>query len=47
MLGIPHMRDAGPDAKDGRGFRLVNQIAQPWGFGREPGRSCCWAEAAI
>ena len=45
-LGIPHMREAGPDAEDGRGFRLINQIAKRWGFIREPGRSC-WAEAAI
>jgi anti-sigma regulatory factor (Ser/Thr protein kinase) len=46
-LGIPHMREAGQDAEDGRGFRLINQIAKRWGFIREPGRSCCWAEAAI
>ena len=31
MLGIPHMREEGPDAEGGRGFRLVNQIAQRWG----------------
>lgn len=46
-LGIPHMRQDGPDAEDGRGFCLINQIAQRWGFIREPGRSCCWAEVAI
>ena len=45
-LGIPHMRRAGPDAEDGRGFRLVNQIARRSGFIREPGGSCCWAEIA-
>ncbi len=45
-LGIPHMRPASPDAEDGRGFRLVNQIARRWGFTREPGGSCCWAEIA-
>jgi anti-sigma regulatory factor (Ser/Thr protein kinase) len=43
-LGIPHMRRDSPDAEDGRGFRLVNQIAQRWGFTREPAGSCCWAE---
>jgi anti-sigma regulatory factor (Ser/Thr protein kinase) len=43
-LGIPHMRPDGPDAEDGRGFRLINQIARRWGFIREPGGSCCWAE---
>jgi len=45
-LGIPHMRPASPDAEDGRGFRLVNQIARRWGFIREPDGSCCWAEIA-
>jgi hypothetical protein len=44
--GIPHLREGGPDAEGGRGFRLVNQIARRWGFTREPGRSCCWAEVA-
>jgi len=45
-LGIPHMRPADQDAEDGRGFRLINQIARRWGFVREPGGSCCWAEIA-
>jgi len=45
-LGIPHMRPGDPEAEDGRGFRLVNQIARRWGFIREPGGSCCWAEIA-
>jgi anti-sigma regulatory factor (Ser/Thr protein kinase) len=43
-LGIPHMRDDSPDAEDGRGFRLINHIAQQWGFIRDPAGSCCWAE---
>ncbi len=42
--GIPHLREDGPDAEGGRGFRLVNEIARRWGFIRESGRSCCWAE---
>ena len=46
IVGIPHMRPASPDAEDGRGFRLVNQIARRWGFVRESGGSCCWAEIA-
>jgi anti-sigma regulatory factor (Ser/Thr protein kinase) len=46
VLGIPHMRPADQDAEDGRGFRLINQIAWRWGFIREPGGSCCWAEIA-
>ncbi len=45
-LGIPHVRPGDPEAEDGRGFRLVNQIARRWGFIREPGGSCCWAEIA-
>ena len=45
-LGIPHMREAGPDAEDGRGFRIINQVAQRWGFIREHAHSCCWAEVA-
>jgi anti-sigma regulatory factor (Ser/Thr protein kinase) len=45
-LGIPHMRPADPDAEDGRGFRLINEIARRWGFVREPAGSCCWAEIA-
>ena len=45
-LGIPHMREAAPDAEDGRGFRIINQVAQRWGFIREHAHSCCWAEVA-
>jgi hypothetical protein len=45
-LGIPHMRDGDPDAEDGRGFRIINQVAHRWGFIREDARSCCWAEVA-
>jgi len=45
-VGIPHMRSSDPEAEDGRGFRLINQIARRWGFTREPAGSCCWAEIA-
>jgi anti-sigma regulatory factor (Ser/Thr protein kinase) len=45
-LGIPHMRPGDPDAEDGRGFLLINQLARRWGFTREPAGSCCWAEIA-
>jgi len=45
-LGIPHMRPGDPEAEDGRGFRLINQIAQRWGFTREPAGTCGWAEIA-
>jgi anti-sigma regulatory factor (Ser/Thr protein kinase) len=44
--GIPHMRDTSPEAEDGRGFHLVNLIAERWGFMRERDRTCCWAEVA-
>ena len=45
-LGIPHMRPGDPEAEDGRGFLLINQLARRWGFTREPGGSCCWTEIA-
>jgi anti-sigma regulatory factor (Ser/Thr protein kinase) len=45
-LGIPHMGPGDPEAEDGRGFVLINQLARRWGFTREPGGSCCWAEIA-
>jgi anti-sigma regulatory factor (Ser/Thr protein kinase) len=45
-LGIPHMRRGDPEAEDGRGFHLINQLAWRWGFTREPGGSRCWAEIA-
>ena len=45
-LGIPHTRPGDPDAEDGRGFQIINQIARRWGFTLEPGGSCCWAEIA-
>lgn len=44
--GIPHMRETCSDSEDGRGFQLVNELAWRWGFRREPGRTCCWAEIA-
>jgi anti-sigma regulatory factor (Ser/Thr protein kinase) len=45
-LGVPHMRPGDPEAEDGRGFLLINQLARRWGFTREPAGSCCWAEIA-
>ena len=44
--GFPHMRDTGPDDESGRGFRIIDEIAQRWGFVRERAHSCCWAEVA-
>jgi two-component sensor histidine kinase len=42
--GIPHWRDAGSQAEDGRGFQIVNSLARRWGFTREQDRTCCWFE---
>ena len=42
--GIPHWRDAGSRAEDGRGFQIVNALAGRWGFTREQDRTCCWFE---
>ncbi len=42
--GIPQRRSPGHDAEGGRGLQLVNHLAWRWGFIREPGRTCCWAE---
>jgi anti-sigma regulatory factor (Ser/Thr protein kinase) len=44
--GIPHWREADGNSESGRGFHLVNQIAERWGFVREQARTCCWAEVA-
>jgi anti-sigma regulatory factor (Ser/Thr protein kinase) len=44
--GIPRRRSPGNDEECGRGLQLVNQLALRWGFTREPGRTCCWAEIA-
>jgi anti-sigma regulatory factor (Ser/Thr protein kinase) len=44
--GVPHLREGGAEAEGGRGLWLVNQLAQRWGFLREPAHSCCWAEVA-
>jgi anti-sigma regulatory factor (Ser/Thr protein kinase) len=44
QTGIPHWREAGDQAEDGRGFQIVNALAQRWGFTRNQGRTCCWFE---
>ena len=46
ILAIPHLRPGDPDAESGRGFQLINHLARRWGFVRDPGGSCCWAEIA-
>ena len=42
--GFPQWRE--PDGRDerGRGFQLVNEIAQRWGFLRERAGTCVWFE---
>jgi anti-sigma regulatory factor (Ser/Thr protein kinase) len=42
--GIPYWRDAGSQAEEGRGFQIVNALAQRWGFICEQDRTCCWFE---
>jgi anti-sigma regulatory factor (Ser/Thr protein kinase) len=44
--GLPHWREADGHDEDGRGFQLVNEIAQRWGFLREPAGTCVWFELA-
>ena len=44
QTGIPHWREAGDQAEDGRGFQIVNALARRWGFTREQDRTCCWFE---
>jgi hypothetical protein len=38
-LAFGHRQDEG-----GRGFQLVNEIAQRWGFLRERAGTCVWFE---
>ena len=42
--GLPHWREAGGQDEGGRGFLLVNEISQRWGFLREPAGTCVWFE---
>jgi anti-sigma regulatory factor (Ser/Thr protein kinase) len=44
--GLPYWREAEGHDEDGRGFQLVNEIAQRWGFLREPAGTCVWFELA-
>ena len=43
-IGLPHWREAGGHDEDGRGFQLVNAIAERWGFLRERSGTCVWFE---
>jgi anti-sigma regulatory factor (Ser/Thr protein kinase) len=42
--GLPHWREASGLEEGGRGFHLVNMIAERWGFLRERGGTCVWFE---
>ncbi len=44
--GLPHWREATGQDEGGRGFQLVNEIAQRWGFLRERTGTCVWFELA-
>ncbi|HEU5389931.1 MAG TPA: ATP-binding protein [Streptosporangiaceae bacterium] len=44
QTGLPHWREATGEDEGGRGFQLVNEIAQRWGLLRERGRTCVWFE---
>jgi hypothetical protein len=44
QTGLPHWREAIGEDEGGRGFQLVNEIAQRWGFLRERARTCVWFE---
>jgi anti-sigma regulatory factor (Ser/Thr protein kinase) len=44
QTGLPHWREADGHDESGRGFHLVNEIAQRWGFLREQAGTCVWFE---
>jgi anti-sigma regulatory factor (Ser/Thr protein kinase) len=44
--GLPHWREATGQDEGGRGFQLVNEIAERWGFLRERAGTCVWFELA-
>jgi hypothetical protein len=43
-IGLPHWREAEGHDEDGRGFQLINAIAERWGFLRERSGTCFWFE---
>lgn len=42
--GVPHWREADDHSEAGRGFQLVNEIADRWGFLRDRAGTCVWFE---
>jgi anti-sigma regulatory factor (Ser/Thr protein kinase) len=45
-IGLPQWRQAGRHDEGGRGFLLVNALAERWGFLRERSGTCVWFEIA-
>jgi serine/threonine-protein kinase RsbW len=45
-IGLPHWHEAAGHDEGGRGFQLVNAVAERWGFLREPTGTCFWFEIA-
>jgi anti-sigma regulatory factor (Ser/Thr protein kinase) len=45
-IGLPHWRETDGHDEDGRGFQLVNALAERWGFLRERSGTCVWFEIA-
>jgi serine/threonine-protein kinase RsbW len=45
-IGLPHWREACGHDEDGRGFQLVDAVAERWGFLRERSGTCVWFEIA-
>ena len=44
--GLPHWRQTDGHDEGGRGFQLVNALAERWGFVRERSGTCVWFEIA-
>lgn len=40
--GVPELRPAGADAEDGRGLKIVDRLAERWGWRRRGGRTVTW-----
>ena len=45
-IGLPHWRVACGHDENGRGFQLVDALAERWGFLRERSGTCVWFEIA-
>jgi anti-sigma regulatory factor (Ser/Thr protein kinase) len=45
-IGLPHWHESDGHDEDGRGFQLVNALAERWGFLRERSGTCVWFEIA-